>query len=262
MTQKPPLSHQTMAKSVADVLREEIQRAELSPGTRLMQSQVAKRFGVSTTPVREAFTTLAGEGLVVIDQHRGAVVFRPTIEDFRECFQIRELLEGHAIAMAIPNLDEAAFSELQALIDEMAQTSDRGRWVDLNNRFHLTMYEAARQPRLLRLIAGLRDASVAYLHMFASARTKDTQSSEEEHRQILRACRERDVAAGVAAVRGHLWHAIEDVIVDEAGQADFTIVRTDHRDTSRAAAEEESSRATGTGGMTWDRRPVIERRPG
>lgn len=212
MTLSSELSHQTMAKSVADRLRDEILRAELAPGTRLMQSGVAKRFGVSTTPVREAFTTLAGEGLVVIDQHRGAVVFRPTIADFRECFEIRELLEAYAIAQAIPLLDDATLDELQELLDEMAETSDPHRWVNLNNAFHLKIYEAADQPRLLRLVTSLRDASAAYIHMFASTRLGQSDSAQAEHEQILDACRARDVEAGVAAIKHHLWQAIEDVM--------------------------------------------------
>lgn len=223
MTLASELSHQTMAKSVADRLRDEILRARLAPGTRLMQSDVAKRFGVSTTPVREAFTTLAGEGLVVIDQHRGAVVFRPTIADFRECFEIRELLEAYAIAKAIPHLDDATLDELQRLLDEMDETSDPSRWVDMNNEFHLKMYEAADLPRLLRLLASLRDASAAYIHMFASTRLGKSDSAQAEHQEILDACRGGDVDAGVAAVKHHLWQAVEDVMTHADRVPDFMV---------------------------------------
>lgn len=223
MAERRVLSRQTMAKQVADQLRDEIQRADLPPGTRLMQSEIAERFGVSTTPVREALTKLEGEGLIVIDQHRGAVVFHPTIADFRECFQIRELLESYAISKALPNLSEDSVGHLEALIEEMESTEDRTKWVELNNRFHLTIYEAAGLPRLVKLIAGLRDASAAYLHMFATARLQDREGLEREHRNILQACRSGDVEAGVHAVRDHLWRPVAHITQSGDGSDDFPI---------------------------------------
>jgi DNA-binding GntR family transcriptional regulator len=71
-----------------------IQARELEPGQRLRQAEVAARFGVSTTPVREAFTALAQEGFVRQDAHRGVVVFEPSLEELTETFEIREVLGG------------------------------------------------------------------------------------------------------------------------------------------------------------------------
>ena len=73
---KTVLGRNTTAKMVAGMLRDQIQDGGLAPGTRLRQNEIAERFGVSTTPVREAFAQLQAEGLVRIDPHRGAVVFR------------------------------------------------------------------------------------------------------------------------------------------------------------------------------------------
>jgi DNA-binding GntR family transcriptional regulator len=98
------LDRDTTAKVVAERLRDEIQDGTLSPGTRLRQNEVARRFGVSTTPVREAFAQLQAEGLVRIDPHRGAVVFRPTTDDLVEFYEIREVLESLAVVRAIPRL--------------------------------------------------------------------------------------------------------------------------------------------------------------
>lgn len=217
------LARQTVASRVADKLREEIQNGELSPGLRLRQADIAARLGVSITPVREAFNKLAGEGLVVIDEHRGAVVFWPTLDDFRECFEIRELLEAHAMAKSVPKLTGEHFDRLDELLARMRQATDIRTWVELNDRFHLTIYEAAGEPRLLRLIASLRDASVAYLNMFAVTRLRGRERSEEErleeeHQAILDACRSGDVGAAVKAITDHLRRPVLKAMQD-AGDA-------------------------------------------
>lgn len=210
------LASTTVAGRVADQLRSEIYRAILPPGTRLLQAEVAERLGVSTTPVREALSTLQGEGLIVIDRHRGAVVFRPTVEDFRECFEIRQLLEPFAVSKAIPNLTEREIEQLQLLIDEMNVVRDSERYVELNNQFHLRLYEASRLPRLCSIIASIRNASAAYLHMFASARLETLDrlggDPENDHQKMLDACRAGDSDAAVAATRTHLWRPVHDIL--------------------------------------------------
>src|SRR5690348_4351298 len=88
-----PLTKLTVAEQVATALREEITTGQLAAGTRLRQNEIAQRFGVSSTPVREAFGLLQSEGLVQIDPHRGVTVFLPSIQDLIEHYEIRIALE-------------------------------------------------------------------------------------------------------------------------------------------------------------------------
>jgi DNA-binding GntR family transcriptional regulator len=204
------LERDTTAKVVAGRLRDEIQGGTLSPGTRLRQNDVARRFGVSTTPVREAFAQLQAEGLVRIDPHRGAVVFHPTVEDLMEFYEIREVLEALAVAQAMPHLDEDAVRELNALIDKMRKTEDARRWMKLNDEFHLHLYERAHRPRLTAMIENLRDASTPYIHMFVAGRSPATRANEE-HQEILDACIRGDHEAAERAVREHLRSASREL---------------------------------------------------
>ena len=197
------LERDTTAKVVAGRLRDEIQGGTLSPGTRLRQNDVARRFGVSTTPVREAFAQLQAEGLVRIDPHRGAVVFHPSVEDLMEFYEIREVLEALAVAQAMPHLDDDAVRELNALIDKMRRTEDARRWMRLNDEFHLRLYERANRPRLSGMIENLRDASTPYIHMFVAGRSPETRANEE-HQEILDACVRGDRETAERAVREHL----------------------------------------------------------
>src|ERR1700747_1182118 len=96
----------TRAAAVADGIREMIRSGELPPGTHLRQTDFAERFGVSTTPVREAFVALAREGLVTQDAHRGVVVFRPSLQELDEIYEIRIALEPLATEIAAKQLSE------------------------------------------------------------------------------------------------------------------------------------------------------------
>jgi DNA-binding GntR family transcriptional regulator len=203
---KTALGRDTTAKVVAGMLREQIQKGALAPGTRLRQNEVAERFGVSTTPVREAFAQLQAEGLVRIDPHRGAVVFRPTADDLLEYYEIREALESLAVTHAIGELTPQIAKELNELIERMRGTTDARRWLRMNDEFHLKLYACANRPHLSSLIDNLRDASTPYIHMFVASRTP-LDHANEEHQAILDACERGDRDAARRAIRDHLRHA-------------------------------------------------------
>jgi DNA-binding GntR family transcriptional regulator len=204
------LGRDTTAKVVAERLREEIQHGTLPAGTRLRQNDVAQRFGVSTTPVREAFAQLQAEGLVRIDPHRGAVVFHPSVDDVLEFYEIREALESLALTHAIPNLRADVARELEGLIERMRKTEDARKWLKLNDQFHLRLYGAAGRPRLSNLIETLRDASAPYIHMFVASRPPSERANEEHH-EILDACMRGDAAGARRAIRDHLRSASRDL---------------------------------------------------
>lgn len=210
-TDRDGLNRRTTSEVVASRLRQEILRGELEPGTRLRQGALAQRFGVSTTPVREAFALLQADGLVRIDAHRGAVVFRPSRDEVREFYEIREVLETLAISLALPHLDDTLLDALQERINEMRTTVDDARWEELNQRFHLDMYRASGRDRLCSMIASLRDGSSAYIHMFV-AHQGPGERADDEHQHILDACRARNAAEARAAVKKHMRNTVKAVI--------------------------------------------------
>src|SRR5947209_50804 len=121
----------TMAEQIAAALREEIVTGQLAAGTRLRQNEIAQRFGVSTTPVREAFGLLQSDGLVQIDPHRGVTVFLPTIQDLIEHYEIRMALEMLAAEKAAVHFQAQDAPPLIVLLDEMLATIDAVRYVEL-----------------------------------------------------------------------------------------------------------------------------------
>jgi DNA-binding GntR family transcriptional regulator len=202
------LNRKTVAHQVAAVLREEILRAQAPPGARLRQEEIASRMGVSTTPVREAFRILEAEGLVRLDPGRGVLVFRPSIEEVRETYEIRETLEMLAVRHAVETMSDTEIEELQGILDELDRTSDRNEWIRLNNLYHDQMYAFASRPKLRSLVVSLRDSMAGYMHS-AIHRAIASGRAAEEHRAILDACRSGDVARAQDAVRVHLHHTVE-----------------------------------------------------
>lgn len=209
-TTAAPVSR-TVAGAVAARLRDAIVAGELAAGAKLRQVELAKRFGVSTTPVREALAQLEREGLVRSHPQRGFIVFVPTVADLRQHYEIRIALEELAAAKAAEAFDSRCTPALAALLDEMATGPPVERYLELNQRFHSDLYAQARRTTLLAMITGLRDASRAYLHIYRAAEDFPVALLDAEHRAILAACEDRDPPAAVAATRSHLQHTVDRV---------------------------------------------------
>ena len=215
------LTKLTIAEQIATALRQEIVAGELPAGTRLPQVEIAQRFGVSTTPVREAFGLLQRDGLVQIDTHRGVTVFLPTIQELIEHYEIRMALEMLAAEKAAERFQPQDAPPLAAILDEMFATTDSAHYVELNHQFHLDLYRPGIGSRLLTMIEELRNASLAYNHLYAAADVpKDAERLDAEHREILSACQANDPTRAANAVRQHMSQTIlhmKEVLAPERG---------------------------------------------
>jgi DNA-binding GntR family transcriptional regulator len=212
----------TIAEQIAVALRNEIVTGQLAAGSRLRQVEIAQRFGVSTTPVREAFSLLQSDGLVQIDTHRGVTVFLPTIQDLIEHYEIRMALEMLAAEKVASRFKDEDASSLVAILDEMRDTRDAVRYVELNQKFHLSLYSLGGRSRLLTMIEELRNASLAYNHLYAAADIpKDAERLDAEHREILAACQAGDPVRAANAVRQHIQQTIAHVtkLLEQGGNA-------------------------------------------
>jgi DNA-binding GntR family transcriptional regulator len=201
----------TIAGQVTERLRGEIVAGERPAGSRLRQVEIARRYGVSTTPVREALAALQREGLVRLHPQRGAVVFLPDVDDLREHYEIRAALEALAAAKVAERFEARWAAPLEACLAEMRDGPPAARYIALNQRFHTTLYAHSGCPRLVEMIAGLRDASSAYLHIYRAAEDFPAARLDAEHREILAACQARDPEQAARATREHLRQTVEHV---------------------------------------------------
>lgn len=199
----------TRAGAVAERLREMIKSGELPAGTHLRQADFAERFGVSTTPVREAFVSLSREGLVTQDAHRGVVVFEPSFDELHGIYEICIALEPLATEIATKQLSEDDLAALGKILAQMRDAKP-ARFVELNEQFHGRIYAAADRRRLLEMLDDVRGAAARYVGMGVMRYESEYRDAlQREHENILSALKARAPKRAARAMREHLEHSSE-----------------------------------------------------
>jgi len=188
---------------VAALLRELVITGELAAGEQLRQRDLAQRFGVSQTPVREAMRRLESEGLLICDTHRGFTVVPPDDGRVEENFQIRAALESLGASLAARKIDAPGLARLRDLNDKMrALADDDPAYAELNREFHFTVYEYAHSPLLLSLMRLLW----ASLHPGPKVSRTHAESARQ-HDEILAALTGGDATAASARTYQHIMGA-------------------------------------------------------
>lgn len=199
----PVMTYVSKTDMVAATIRELIITGELAPGQPLRQRDLADRFGVSQTPVREAMRRLESEGLVIGDTHRGFTVVEPDDGPVEENLQIRAALESLGTSLAASKIDAAGIARLQHLNDQMRKLPDGDPlYVDLNREFHFSLYEYSGSPLLVSLMRLLW----ASLHGGPQARRGNIESARQ-HDAILDALRDGDARAASELTYQHIMGA-------------------------------------------------------
>lgn len=211
MQLSPATNRQTAQEFVRDTLRNAILTGEIPGGGRLVQAELAEQLQVSTTPVREALRSLAAEGLVRLDAHRGAVVRRLTRDEVLEIFELRCLLEPAALRRAIPRVTPERLEEAAQIEAEMTAEQDPARWSKLNRRFHRLFIDAAGSERLRQMLETLQDSWAAYI---VSSMLHDEQRRERanaQHRSLLQAVRDGDEETATNTMVEHMRLTLENI---------------------------------------------------
>jgi len=206
----------TRAEAIAATLAEEIVGARLKPGTALDEMQLAARFGVSRTPVREALRQLAPTGLVQVAPRRGAVVAVPDAAQLADMFVVMAELEAMAAALCAVAMTPAQRRGLEAqhaAMAAMVREADVAAYRAANVAFHHLLYAGARNAYLVEIATATRRR----LAPFRAAQLEATdrlRRSHEEHGAILTAIQRGDSAEAAAALRRHIgvtgetWNAM------------------------------------------------------
>jgi DNA-binding GntR family transcriptional regulator len=188
---------------VVALIREQIITGELAAGEQLRQRDLAERFGVSQTPVREAMRRLESEGLLLSDTHKGFTVMTPDDGPVEENFQIRAALESLGASLAAAKIDAPGLARLDELNKRMRELpEDDPGHPDLNREFHFAIYEYARSPLLLSLMR-LLWASLQGGPKVARTRAE----SAHQHDEIVQALRDGDGEAASRLTRSHIMGA-------------------------------------------------------
>jgi DNA-binding GntR family transcriptional regulator len=200
------------AEQAARALRDEILSGAIASGTRLGEAELAGRLSVSRTPIREALSRLAAEGLVELQPNRGARVASWTAEQLREIFELRLRLEPYAVRQAVPNLTPDQLAELDELAAAMTRTGRPGRnqdlaaMVEMNRRFHGMFIDAAGSAPLAGALRGVTHASVVHQN-FHDYTADAMRRSLHHHVEMVAAARAGDGDWAEAIMRAHLYNA-------------------------------------------------------
>lgn len=198
----------TFTDQIVAAVRQAIQTSDLCPGELYSVNQLAERFQVSRTPVREALLRLSEAGMVRFERNRGFRVLGTNVKDIAEVFHLRLLLEVPAAALAATTADKTHLEALRAEMADMmsaAADDDEQRYWRHDHRFHEILLEAAGNTRLVRIVASLRDVTMT-LGASTVERSRSLDEVALEHQPVLVAVVERDAAAATAAMREHLTH--------------------------------------------------------
>jgi DNA-binding GntR family transcriptional regulator len=178
-----------------EYLKSTILSGRINPGKRLTEEDLAKRLGVSRTPVREALHKLESEGLIKPRKKRGFVAPADSGDEIGELFEIRASLEGYALRLASEIISEGTLKELEGFIENAEDALKRRKINEIfkwNTRFHDALHDlVAHKPRFHRLITNMRRYVLRYrkdtLHYLDGAKR-----TIDGHRKIMMALRLKD----------------------------------------------------------------------
>lgn len=208
MARKSAAPQKTKKDLVVEILRDAILSGELEPGARLIQEELAERFQVSPTPIREAIQQLVAEGVLSHSPYKGVQVAEVRLEDMREVYLIRSVTEALATRQAVPNLriaDVVHLRELQASIAENVEKGELTVLRKLNYEFHMLIYEAANMPQLLHLIKSLW-AKSPWDTLFVLPNRAIM--IVDEHRPVIAAIEQGDADLAGQAMQAHIEHGL------------------------------------------------------
>ena len=207
-----PVEHRQLKDSVYLKLRQEIVTATLPPGYVLREAELAARFGVSKTPLREAFVRLEKDGFVQIAPYRSAVVTGYSQQDLREIYEVRELLEGQCAreaAVSIATEDLAALNRIVRDSGAAFEAGDTGRLTALLDEFDVVLYTQSRNSRITAMLENIRD-HVTRIGRLTVAIPGRMGTSVREHEAIYEAIVQRDGPRAETLMRQHILSVMAD----------------------------------------------------
>ena len=189
----------SLADTASRALRDAIVRGMLPPGIVLRQDRLAEALSMSRVPLRESLRELAAEGLVVLEEQKGATVARLSLDELDERYGIVWSLEEMALRKAVPTVTADTLARMRRALASMASERDPVAWYGFNVAFHRELILSSGLSHVLRTIDAIRWNICRYVtgsalfHRRASVWLR-------RNRRLLAACAKRDVAGAVSAL--------------------------------------------------------------
>lgn len=204
-------------KDAYDLVLDAIDKGEYRPGDRLVEAELAERFGVSRTPIREAFQRLETQGVLARDG-RSLIVASLNHDQIGELYVLRAELEALAARLAAQHATPEEIRVLFSMIDEDQALMDKPDLMSrANKRFHRQLHLASHNRYLVQQLEAVH-RSMALMSFTTFQAEGRAEVALDEHRAIVEAIAARDGAAADAAIRGHISSAYETRLKQGAGR--------------------------------------------
>lgn len=205
-TELPRDSDQSLTEQVFTALKSQILHSQMRPGSVVIEADLADQFGVSKTPIREALRLLVQDGWIEVMPRRGYLVRPIGLDDLREVYELRRILETGVIREIIESMNGETVTELRRLIEEQAAAGESlEASIHASRDFHLSLARLTSNERLVRSLATLLDEVERLLRMLPELVTVMTSSSEiEAHRRLVDALEDHDADLAESLMMAHL----------------------------------------------------------
>jgi DNA-binding GntR family transcriptional regulator len=205
----------TMTRRIVDAITAAIVERRLMPGTKLAEQQIADIFKVSRTLVRQALMQLSRDRLVTLEPARGAFVAQPSVEEARQVFEVRQMLEGAMLRQLCGQITDTQVAQLRAHLkaerDAVVRTDVTGR-TRLLADFHVVLARLLGNEVLALMLADLLSRSALISLMYQSSHSAE--HSQQEHVAIVDALERRDARAAVKLMATHLGNVERNLRLD------------------------------------------------
>lgn len=195
--------HLTLRERILETIRDAIMSGSLKPGEKVAEPELAERFGISRTPIREAFRQLESEGYLTVIPRKGAVVASFSPRDVEEFYAIKSILEGYAARRACEKLTSRELDKLSAINNKLRQLADEGdikHFFKVHNDFHELFIKSANNEKLHDMINSLVK-KFQRLRVESLSKPGRMHVSVDEHDKIIEAFRNKDAGLAEKLVR-------------------------------------------------------------
>lgn len=195
-----PQITKTISQSIYNYLKEAIITNKLKADQRIVKKDIAKMFGVSTTPVREALLRLAAEGYLLIDSHRKTIVKKASIEEMKDILQVMAELDPICIGYVAENIQPEYLHQLKELTEQMeraGKSKDMEKYLEINTTIHQKIWDILPNKVMQRTIEFVHAQLMRYLHSRITALQEPAVlgQSIKQHKNLLRAFEDKDKKA-------------------------------------------------------------------
>ena len=217
MTLEPVEEATSLDKLAYDKIKDAILTFHFLPNQALIEGELAEQLRISKTPVRDALMRLEKEELVTRVPFKGTYVSDVNNQDMADIYEIRSVLEGLAIRMAVNNLTDEDFARMDKLIedhDKALKQKEVAVVSNINSEFHSIIIQKCPNARLRKYLYQLDDQLKRY-RLLSIAQGVRLEKSIPEHKAILNALKERDALKAEEAMKDHLISAMKDLYTQD-----------------------------------------------